>query len=490
LRSVYSILLAFLFFNKSAFSVDINILSFGAIPNDLVNDSRAFIAAANFINGKKGNVTLIIPSGKYIVGQQNTKENTSNACFNCAEQSTLIGVDILSLKSCKNVKIIGVGKVEIVFERKLSFGGFKMQGREATKANFDEATKKDFSKMHRMGASIGSLIALADCSFVTIENINSNGNSDSLKLGDNIGIGLNAFELSHYGLAITNSDNITVKFCKFNNYGLDGMYITNDSLFTRKNTKNNIKVLNSNFDRNGRQGLSIVGVDGIFVSNSTFNKTGSGKIQTAPGCGIDIEPTFGICKNGYFSNCEFMDNAGFGIGINDYIKGSEGFTFVNCKVIGSKYYTIGTSMPKVRFDKCDFYGETIFSFNASKPEDATIYKGCRFYDVYKNKNMYSFGGALLFIKLRGTYLKVENCKFLAKNNLAFFIDRENHTDVASNSLFINNQITCKLANHRFNLSSVSYGISFQKNSFYSKRNMPFQMGSYNVFQNNVFKTIE
>jgi hypothetical protein len=473
--------------SESAFALDISVLSFGAIPNDSKNDSKAFMAAAKFINSKKGNITLIIPEGRYIVGMQEEKNEHTIPCYNCASNSTLIGLDIISIINCKNVTVVGIGRVEIVYESKLKLGGFEIKNRQIEKARFNEKTKQDYSKMHSLAATIGSFILIKNCKSVTVKNIITNGNSKNLELGDNIGIGTNPFEIVHNGITIVNSAKINIIQSRFNNYGLDGMYISNDSIFTKENTYNEIKISRCTFDENGRQGLSIVGAIGFEINNCTFNKTGIGNIKTAPSCGVDIEPTFGVCKNGIFRDCEFNDNAGFAVGINDYIIGSEGFLFVNCIFVGSKYYTIGTSMPKVKFEKCNFYGETIFSLNAISKEDATIYTKCNFLDIYKNKTMYSFGGALLFIKLRGAFLKVEQCKFLSINSLSFFIDRENYRDSSTNTLFYNNQITSKLKKHRFNLSSVSYGVTFQKNTFSSSVKLPFQKNNFNIFKDNVFK---
>jgi hypothetical protein len=482
-------LFLFLFLIEYAFATDINVLSFGAIPNDLKNDSKAFIAAANFINKTKGNVTLIIPEGKYIVGMQEEKNNQTIPCHNCASNSTLIGVDIISLINCKNVTIVGVGKVEIIYESKLKLGGFEIKKGLIEKAIFDEKTKQDYSKMHSLAAAIGSFILIKNCSSITVKNIKTNGNAQNLLLGANIGIGLNPYEIMHCGVTVVNSEKINIVQSQFNNYGMDGMYISNDSTFTKKFFNNEIKITNCNFNENGRQGLSIVGAIGFEIKNCTFNKTGIGRIKTAPSCGVDIEPTVGVCKKGIFNDCEFIDNSGFSVGINDYISGSEDFLFFNCLFIAPYYYTIGTSMPKVKFEKCNFYGETIFSFNAINKNDATSYSKCNFFDTYKYKPMYSFGGALMFIKLRGSFLNVEQCKFSSINNLSFFIDREKYKDSLTNTLFYNNQITCKLKVHRFNLSYVSYGITFQKNIFSSSLKLPFQKGNFNIFKDNIFKTI-
>lgn len=64
-------------------------------------------------------------------------------------------------------------------------------------------------------------------------------------------------------------------------------------------------------DNNRRQGLSIIDVDGLVVTDSVFKNTGG----TRPGAGIDLEPDKRAQKimNVQIRNSQFFDNAGMGI---------------------------------------------------------------------------------------------------------------------------------------------------------------------------------
>ena len=64
-------------------------------------------------------------------------------------------------------------------------------------------------------------------------------------------------------------------------------------------------------DNNRRQGLSIIGVDGLFVTDSVFKNTQG----TRPSAGIDLEPdkTAQKIKNVRIQNSKFLDNAHVGI---------------------------------------------------------------------------------------------------------------------------------------------------------------------------------
>ena len=75
-----------------------------------------------------------------------------------------------------------------------------------------------------------------------------------------------------------------------------------------------IKIKNSTFDDNRRQGCSITGAKSIFIDNCKFINTGRTKF-TPPGAGIDLEPNsiYSGNENIYITNCYFEHNKGFAI---------------------------------------------------------------------------------------------------------------------------------------------------------------------------------
>ncbi len=83
-------------------------------------------------------------------------------------------------------------------------------------------------------------------------------------------------------LAILGASNVTVSGIQCNNSGGDGVYISG-SVQPYSST---VKILNSGFDNNRRQGMSLVSGKDILVSNCTFTNTNG----TLPSDGIDIEP--------------------------------------------------------------------------------------------------------------------------------------------------------------------------------------------------------
>jgi parallel beta-helix repeat protein len=104
------------------------------------------------------------------------------------------------------------------------------------------------------------------------------------------------------GLYIGNSSNITVAGLLVNECWGDGIYVENRS--------SNITVTNCVSDHNRRQGLSIVSVDGMTVTGSTFKNTQG----TPPELGIDVENNRGLIVNNLrVSGCTILNNAGGGV---------------------------------------------------------------------------------------------------------------------------------------------------------------------------------
>jgi hypothetical protein len=83
-------------------------------------------------------------------------------------------------------------------------------------------------------------------------------------------------------LAIEGATNVTIGGIQCNDSGGDGAYIGEG----RQGYSANIKILNSGFDNNRRQGLSLISGREIVITNCTFSNTSG----TAPSAGIDIEP--------------------------------------------------------------------------------------------------------------------------------------------------------------------------------------------------------
>jgi hypothetical protein len=118
-----------------------------------------------------------------------------------------------------------------------------------------------------------------------------------------------------FGVAIWGASGITLRDDTISNMWGDGILLNGNPVegnfypIPANIILDNVRSLN-----NRRQGMSLVNVNGIKTSNSTFAGTGSIKL-TAPGAGVDIEPCCGVESdtNISFQNVDFTSNAGNGL---------------------------------------------------------------------------------------------------------------------------------------------------------------------------------
>src|SRR5436305_804770 len=106
------------------------------------------------------------------------------------------------------------------------------------------------------------------------------------------------------------ASNVTIDGISCNNSGGDGVYLNGATSTT---------ILNSIFDNNSRDAMSIIGVNGLLVDNCTFSNTNGNpngsSAPDGPWAGIDIEPNVATDQlhDITIQNSSFVGNAGDGI---------------------------------------------------------------------------------------------------------------------------------------------------------------------------------
>lgn len=126
-----------------------------------------------------------------------------------------------------------------------------------------------------------------------------------------------------HGVAIKEAKRIIIENVESSLNRGDGLYIGNDNEI-EANRSEFIDVLNCVFDKNHRQGCSIVSGQNIRFTTTKFINTRG----TAPQAGVDIEPDIrtngfrDLCKNIIFDSCEFSGNASTGACINGVLNNS------------------------------------------------------------------------------------------------------------------------------------------------------------------------
>ncbi|MGS4343982.1 right-handed parallel beta-helix repeat-containing protein [Myroides odoratus] len=139
------------------------------------------------------------------------------------------------------------------------------------------------------------------------------------------------------GISIIDSKDIYISNACISEMWGDGIYLGSSN----KGNNHNVKIVNSKFEENRRNGLSLISGENIRVSDVKVIRNGG----TLPSAGIDIEPNFptDVLKKIVFTNIVSEDNLGAGILISlTKFTSSEFSNFVEIEVnsltdTGSKY---------------------------------------------------------------------------------------------------------------------------------------------------------
>lgn len=128
-----------------------------------------------------------------------------------------------------------------------------------------------------------------------------------------------------HNINLDNSTNIYLHDLSSNRAKGDGIYIGASNVECK-----DIRINNVICDGNHRQGMSVIGVNGLTVDKSKFINT----IGTAPEAGVDVEPNYidQVIKNITFNDCVMTGNNG--VGYLEVLKGGTqgGIILNNCHI--------------------------------------------------------------------------------------------------------------------------------------------------------------
>jgi hypothetical protein len=140
-------------------------------------------------------------------------------------------------------------------------------------------------------------------------------------------------------LAFRNVDSVSLHGLVAKNSGGDGLYIDGCGKAGCRTFSSNILVEDCTFDRNYRQGMSVISVENMTTRNCTFSYTGV-PYGTAPMAGIDLEPDEANQRlvNVTFTNCTAVGNRGaqisfYGASFNGGTENTS-VTFLDCVADG------------------------------------------------------------------------------------------------------------------------------------------------------------
>jgi hypothetical protein len=215
-----------------------------------------------------------------------------------------------------------------------------------------------------------------------------------------------------HAISMMSCENILIDGIGICESGGDGVYIAPDNL---NRISRNITIRNCVIDKNYRQGISVISVDGLLVEDTELTDTWG----TAPAAGIDFEPNGELenIKNIVVRRCRISGNQGTGILIPMWYYSPKtapvSMLFEDCVVDGNKHsfsYCIGE---RGMDEACD--------------TGSVIVRNCRFVNSRENavKVVHSTnrGGRLLFENVT-----VENCGLKNLLKPDFDIRIKTHTE--------------------------------------------------------------
>jgi hypothetical protein len=346
--------------------------SFGARGDGVTNDSLAFARLAKAVN-MRGGGEIVLRKVTYIVGQQGLA---------LSGQYLFPPVELLRLEGCSLPLIIKGNGARLMCPPGLRYGVFGSDG------------NRNDNPMPYLGAGRASpyraMVEILDCTgLVAISDLELVGPGDALILGGQFGD--TGWQIPATGLMLRNNrGGEIIERVQARAHPQDGLLIDGfDGETTVRRT-----LIDVSASENGRQGCSIVGGRGYSFTRCRFQRTGRGKVRSAPGAGVDIEAEGGKrIRNLSFTACVFADNMGAGMVADS--GDSERVRFSNCTFIGTSSWSAWPRKPFFRFERCTFVGAICSAFGDPDPQRAAQFTDCKFTDdLSRSGNKRVYGGPL------------------------------------------------------------------------------------------------
>ncbi|HEX6681175.1 MAG TPA: right-handed parallel beta-helix repeat-containing protein [Candidatus Limnocylindrales bacterium] len=374
---------------------------FGALGNGVANDSAAFRAAKAAVVAAGGG-TLDIPAGVYIVGEETAGVGASGTAY-------YKSADIFNITAADSVDFLHIrGTAGAVLRLKagLHYGAFFPIGHASAGQAYHAPGAFTTASY---AAEIGWMIGVIAGGEIIIEDLELDGNNDQLVIGGrhgNVDIQLKAT-----GIRLLQNADVTITDVYTHHHGLDGLTLGWGGLTTSDPLKPHV-VTRVRSEYNGRQGLSWTGGNSLTVTDSQFNHTGRGAIQSLPKAGLDIEAESSITRNGYFNNCEFVNNVGEGVNCTT---GDSGYTrFEGCTFWGTTNFSAYTSKPGLVFKWCNFHGQANVGYGDPNDALTTKYAACLFEDrEWTNGQVFRDGYLIADAGPVGDNVRYTDCTFRA-----------------------------------------------------------------------------
>ena len=406
----------------------VNVLDYGADPTGVANSTDAFAAAAAAIEAQDGG-KLVIPFGTYTVGKQTFAGATGKGYSYQAAR-------ILRIENCTKPLVVEFQGAIIKMASGLKYGSFN----PVTGAVYNPSSMPFVDPDYR--ADLGVMLFLQNNANVSVVgSVELDGNSAAMTLGGTWGD--TGTQIVSYGILSYNCDILNISNAYIHHHCLDGMAIGYTGL-TETSSLKPTTLTNVVCDYNGRQGISIVGANGLTAISCKFSNTGKGVISSAPGAGIDLEAESAVIRNVSFIDCEAVNNNGLALGADS--GDTSGVTVIRCKFVGTTYYSVLPRKPRMSFRDCLFVG-TIFGAyqSTTNPDDATKFYNCKFSDeVALSPTGVTYNGGFVVAFDTAPNVVLDGCTIVATRQQACLITagaivKDTNLIISAGTTYIANQ---------------------------------------------------
>lgn len=329
---------------------------FGALGDGQTNDSEAFARMSAAVNAAGGGY-ITLKATTYIVGGH-TQDPTGVFAYAPAT--------IMTFDGCTRDLVIHGNGARLRCQDGLRFGTFDPITGEPTQHTMP------YTGTGELASPYVGMVVVQNCrGQVYIKALELDGNFGNLIIGGTYGD--TGWQIPAYGLRLINNSSELVIGVRAHHQPVDGIII--DAPAARSNST---KLQYCSSEYNVRQGCSVIGGSNFIFQSCNFNHSGKAGMVSAPGAGFDIEAESSPIRNLSFSNCEFSNNSGTGLGADS--GDSEGATFDGCRFIGTTNWAVWPRKPSFLFTNCVFVGSICNTYGDDDPAKAAQFKNCTFTD--------------------------------------------------------------------------------------------------------------
>lgn len=356
----------------------------GAKGDGITDDTGAFQRLATAVNAVGGGLIELRAGATYLVGGQTFGPAQVSGRF-----TSYTGVPqiLLELAGLTRPLIIRGNGARIKARDGLKYGTFSATGLATSHSS------------PFFGAEIATpypyMISLTSCtSSIRIENLELDGNIANTVIGGPWGD--TGIQVPYSGLFIDScTGGVEIINVNSHHHGLDGMSINGSAVDDRAYSDRG-RVINSQFNYNGRLGTSLVGGRGWKFEDCNFNwnantsVTGS-TVSSSPGSGCDFEAEGGrVVRDVLFRKCDLIGNqntqavADSGTPVNRV-------SFEHCRLVATAAgsYAVWANNKGMSFHHSLLAGTVIFPWGGDSGDDNPFEAFYAYRCTFSNSNDYS-----------------------------------------------------------------------------------------------------